>query len=281
MFGRISYTFSLMSASWQVLKSDKKLLLFPLLSGICCLLVVASFAVPLLLTDSWEPPSGQEATTAQEVAYYGLLFLFYFCNYFVIIFFNSALITCAVVRLRGGDTTVGQGLRAALWRVHLIAGWALVSATVGLVLRIIEDRSKTVGQIVAGILGMAWTVVTYLAVPVLVVEGAGPAKTFKRSAQLLKSSWGEQLIGGFAFGVVFLLLALVAGVPVVLGVLAGTSVTLAVGIAVAVVYLVVLGLVQSVLQAVFQAALYLYANDRKAPPEFGGALLKGALYRRA
>ena len=202
MFGKISYTFSLMSASWQVLKKDKELLVFPLLSGICCLLVIASFAVPVFMTGSYAPPAG-EATTAQQVAYYLTLFAFYFCNYFVIIFFNAAVISCAVIRLAGGDPTVSDGLRAAFSRIHLIAAWALVSATVGVVLRILEDRSRTVGRIVISLLGAAWAVVTYLAVPVLVVEQAGPLTAFKRSARLLKDTWGEQLVGGFSFGLVF------------------------------------------------------------------------------
>ena len=95
MFSRFSYTLSLMSSSWQVLKKDKELLVFPLLSGICCALVTASFVLPMVGTGAWEPPA-EGAATVEYVAYYGILFLFYFCNYFVITFFNSAIIACAV-----------------------------------------------------------------------------------------------------------------------------------------------------------------------------------------
>ena len=95
-FGNISHTWELMGQSWQVLKKDKELLVFPLVSGICCLLVIASFAVPMIMSDSWMPPQagteqGQTVTTQQQVIYYAKLFLFYFCNYFVIIFFNAAV----------------------------------------------------------------------------------------------------------------------------------------------------------------------------------------------
>jgi len=279
MFGRISYTWSLMSASWQVLKKDRELLLFPLFSGLCCLAVVASFAVPMFLTGYWEPPA-EGATTAQQVAYYAVLFLFYLCNYFVIIFFNSAVIACAVIRLRGGNPTLQDGLRAAFSRIYLIFGWALVSATVGLVLRIIEDRSRRFGSIVAGILGMAWSILTFLAVPVLVVERAGPGTAFKRSAQLLRRTWGEQLMGNFGFGIVFFLLGLLAVVPFAVGLAVG-PVAWAVGVCVAVLYLIVLGLVQSVLQSIFQAALYLYAKDGQEAAEFGGGLLAGAVQPRS
>jgi len=276
MFARIGYTLDLMKASWEVLKKDKELLLFPLLSAICCLIVIASFVIPLVVTGYWEPPA-EEATAADQVAYYAMLFLFYFVNYFVIIFFNSAIVACAVIRLRGGDPTVGDGIRAAMSRLPVIAGWALISATVGLILRIIEDRSKKVGQIVAALLGTAWAVMTYLAVPVLVIEKTGPIETFKRSTALLKNTWGEQLVGGFAFGVVFFFLSLPAALFVVLGFVGGSPVTIGIGIGVAVLYLILLGLIQSALKAIFQAALYLYAHDEQPPEGFDAALLGGAI----
>ena len=276
MFGRISYTFSLMGSSWQVLKKDKEMLLFPLLSGICCLAVMASFAVPMFLTGYYEPP-GDGAAAADQVAYYGLLFLFYVCNYFVIVFFNSALISCAVIRLSGGDPTVGDGMRSAFARIHLIFGWALVMATVGLILRIIEDRWKKAGPLIAGLLGMAWTLITYLAVPVLVVEGVGPVQAVKRSAQLLKRSWGEQLVGNFAFGIVFFLLGLVAVIPVALGFVSGSAVGVGIGIGVAALYLILLSLIHTALMGIFQAALYLYASEGKTSGEFDEGVLRGAM----
>src|SRR5262249_11731665 len=106
--GKITRTWSLMSECWQVLKEDKKLLVFPLISGICCLLVLASFAVPLYTTNSWQPP-GHDATTQRQIVYYGTLFLFYFCNYLVIVYFNAAIVACAASRMTGGDPTIADG----------------------------------------------------------------------------------------------------------------------------------------------------------------------------
>jgi hypothetical protein len=282
MFGKISYTFSLMGASWEVLRKDKELLVFPILSGICCLLVTASFAVPIFASGAlegvMEAEEGAEATGS--VFYYVVLGAFYLCSYFVIFFFNAAVIACALIRMKGGDPTVGDGLRAAFSRIHLVFGWALLSATVGLVLRIIEDRSKAVGAIVAGILGMAWTVVTFLAVPVLVVEKVGPITALKRSTQMLRHTWGEQLIGGFSFGIIFFLLGLLAAVPVVLGALAGSAALVA-GIILAVIYLLLLALVQSVLYSIFRAALYLYASEGTAAEGFDVGLLNSAMTTKA
>ena len=117
MFSKFSTTWSLMGEAWQVLKQDKEMLLFPLVSGICCLLVMASFAIPIISSESWQPP-GRDATTSQQIGYYATLFTFYFCNYFVISFFNVAVIACAAIRLQGGDPTVADGFRAAFSRIH-------------------------------------------------------------------------------------------------------------------------------------------------------------------
>lgn len=274
--GKIARTWSLMSECWQVLKQDKSLLVFPLISGICCLLLLASFAVPLYTTGNWQPP-GHDATTQRQVAYYGTLFAFYACNYFIVVFFNAAIVACAASRMGGGDPTIGDGLRAAASRLPVIAGWALVSATVGLILRVIEDRSEKIGQIVAGLLGMAWTVVSFLVVPILVIENKGPIAALQDSTALLKKTWGEQLVSNFSFGMIFFLLAIPAFVVFILGTMAGSSAALIVCAGLAVIYLIVLALVQSALQAIFQTALYLYARDGQVPPGFHAEVLGTAL----
>ncbi|MGB7746726.1 MAG: DUF6159 family protein [Verrucomicrobiia bacterium] len=273
--GKITRTWSLMSECWQVLKQDKSLLVFPLISGICCLLLLASFAIPIYATGAWEPP-GRDAATQRQVAYYGTLFAFYVCNYFIVVFFNAAIVACAAVRLGGGNPTIADGLRAAASRLPVIAGWALVSATVGLVLRIIEDRSDKIGRIVAGLLGMAWTIVSFLVVPILVVENKGPIAALKDSTALLKKTWGEQLASNFSFGMIFFLLAIPAFGPILLGIHLG-GVALMACIGVAVIYLIVLALIQSALQAIFQTALYLYARDGQVPEGFHAEVLEGAL----
>ncbi|MBW2191589.1 MAG: hypothetical protein JRG93_18780, partial [Deltaproteobacteria bacterium] len=262
--GKFSRTTSLMRASWDVLKQDKELLLFPLLSGICCVLVLASFAGPILAMTDWQAAS--EAVTAQGLlgsdghltatqAWHMLtLFLFYCTNYFVIIFFNAGLIACAQIRMEGGDPTVSDGLRAAWARLPAIAGWAVLAGTVGMLLRLIEQRSNLVGKIVVGLLGMAWSLTSFLVIPILVIDNESPVSALRRSAAMLKKTWGEQLIGNFSFGLIFMLLSLPGILVLVVGVTA-QSVTL---IVFAVLYFVGIALAQSALQGIFQAALYLY-----------------------
>jgi len=166
--------------------------------------------------------------------------------------------------MSGGDPTIGDGFREAFGRLPLIAGWALVSATVGLILRIIEDRSRKFGKIVAGLLGMAWTVMSFLVIPILVIDKKGPIEAFKESTALLKRTWGEQLVGNFSFGLIFFLLNIPAFLLVILGFVLGTATAIIACIAIAIIYFIVLALIQSTLQAIFQAALYLYARDGQA-----------------
>lgn len=265
-----------MGASWQVLKKDKQLLVFPFISGICCLIVLASFAVPIFTSGHWEPP-GKGASFNEQLNYYIPWFLLYFCNYLVIIFFNSAIVACAAIRMQGGDPGVGDGFRAAVARLPLIIGWALLSSTVGLALRIMEDSSKTIGRIIAGLLGMAWSVTSFLVVPILVVENKGPITAFKQSARMLKKTWGEQLIGNFRIGFLFFLLAVPA---LVLFIFAATVLPVYLVAGLAVIYFIGLALVHSALQAILQTAIFLYACNNQAPPGFEPDMLSNAVRRK-
>jgi len=143
---------------------DKELLLFPLFSGFCCLLVMASFMVPAFASEDLRAML-ENGEAQNNPLVWVMTFLFYFLNYFVIVFFNSALVACAIIRFRGGDPTVSDGLRAATKRLPVIFGWALVSATVGLLLKVIESRNEKIGSIVSMILGAGWTIATYFCRP--------------------------------------------------------------------------------------------------------------------
>lgn len=283
MFDKITNTWRVMGASWNVLQKNKRLLLFPLLSGICWLLVVASFVVPVLVTGTWHPPKST-ATESQQFLYYGIIFLFYFCNYFVIIFFNAATTACAVRSLKGESTTLMDGLREAGNCLHLILGWTLVSATVGLLLKTIENRSEKVGRIVVGLLGVAWSVVSYLVVPILVIERKSPLAALKDSTRLVQNTWGAQVVGGLSFGLLNLLFLLPAFLLIGLGIVAagtaGSTITLAICFGLAVVWFLVVGLVASVLQNIFRTALYLYTRDGQVAG-FTNDMLAGALVPKA
>lgn len=286
MFERIANGWQLTQQSWRVLMLDKKLLLFPLISGVACLFVMASFAIPLwasgyqaVLMDEGVDGIGQ----TQQIIGYVVLFAYYFVNYFVIVFFNSGLIACAVIRFKGGNPTVADGFSAALARLPQIAGWALVAATVGVILKMIESRSERVGQIVASLLGMAWSAVTYFVVPVIVVEKTGPIDAAKRSLQVLKKTWGEALVANFGIGIIIFLATLVALIPLVSGVVAiatGAVWLGIIGVVVGIVALLLVSLIGSALNTIIIGALYLYAAEGTAPRQFDDDLLRHAFSQK-
>jgi hypothetical protein len=268
VFERISNSFALARSSWQVLREDKKLVLFPVLSGIACLLVMLSFAVPFIA----QPQLIADLQQRAPWALYLIAFAFYFVNYFVIIFFNAALISCALMRFNGAETTLGDGLRAASLRLPQILLWALVSATVGMLLKAIESAHEKVGQIVSFLLGTVWSIITYFVVPVLVVEKVGPFAAIKRSTEILKKSWGEALVGGLGIGLFVLLLALPGILLLIVAIVAmamGKAVALGVILLVlALIYLLMVSAASAALQGIYVSALYQYASQGEAPHGF-------------
>lgn len=274
--GRIANGWALARQSWRVLMLDKELLLFPLLSGIACLLVLASFAVPLLLS-GWVP---REEEIAGEALTYVVLLAYYFANYFVIVFFNSALVACAMIRFDGGNPTVGDGLGAAAQRLPQIVAWAALAATVGVILKIIENRSEQIARIVAGLLGLAWSIATYFVVPVLVAEKLGPFQALRRSAEILKRAWGPAIVGNFGIGLIVFPGALLAVVPAVAGGLLAVQArsvgALLAGVGLSLVLALLVALIASTLNSILLAALYRYAATGKVPQAFDAARFKTA-----
>ncbi len=279
MFERLATGWELAKQSVRVLRLDKELLLFPVMSGIACLFVLASFAVPLWWSGALEAVENDQGGLTENALSYVVLFAFYFVNYFIIIFFNSALVGCAIIRLKGGDPTVSDGFGAAMARLPQIAGWALVAATVGLILRAIESRSERVGQIVSGLLGMAWSITTFFVVPVIVIEKTGPIEAVKRSVTIMKKAWGESLAANFGIGLITFLLCLLALIPVGLGVAAMSSGIMAIGIflvALGIIWVLLVSLISSALGTIILAALYAYAAEGQIPKEFDSSLVKHA-----
>ena len=273
---KIAITMSLMKASWQVLKKDKELLLLPVFSGICCLSVMTIFILQGL-EHGWLKSFANDAASQQKNTAYCFMFLFYYCNYLVIVFFNSAIIACAVIRMNGGNPTLGDGLQAAVNRFPHIAGWALIAATIGFLLGMIESGSQRGSSIIARILGISWSVISYLAIPLIVVEKTNPLFAMDFSMEMMRRTWGEQVIGNFSFGLVFSLFSL----PVLPFLLLfsktwGASSFLP-NLIFVVIYLIILSIFQSALQNIFNAVIYVFARDGKVPDEFSAEQLRGAM----
>ncbi|MEO7935486.1 MAG: DUF6159 family protein, partial [Dokdonella sp.] len=276
MFEKFSQSWSLIKASASVLRSDKELLVFPLLSAISCIIVAASFFVPAIFAGVF---SGLDREHMNPL-YYVFLFAFYVVQYFVIIFFNSALIGAAMIRLNGGDPTVADGFRIAMSKLPAILGYAVIAATVGVILRALQERAGFIGRMVVGMIGLAWTVASFLVVPVLVSQDIGPIDAVKRSADLLKKTWGQNLIGtggiGLVFGLAIVAFVIVGGSVIALAVSSGILALTITAIVAFVVVLLMMILIQAALQGVYAAALYRYATEGEAGQGFDKAMVASA-----
>lgn len=264
--GTLGRTWQLYQQSFRVLSADTEILLFPVLSAVASMLVAASVFVPLFRAGTLASlqDGGADAAT------YGVLFLWYYLNFIVVVFFNSALVACADIRLKGGDPTASDGLRAALGKLPRIAAWAFVAATVGLVLRALTNRRGFLVRLLGAGLSIGWALITYLIVPVLILEDVGVVEAIERSSALFRKHWGEQVAGSFGFGILNLVLC----VPgLLIGALLYRVVDPPAGIIFGLAYLLILAAVLSALRGIFTAALYRYAVEGVQPAGFSADAL--------
>jgi hypothetical protein len=212
-FTRLSNGWNLSMNSFSVLKDNRQLILFPILSGLSMLLVVTSFFMILFAASGWDIFAIDNLANQGSVVRYLLLFGYYIVNYFIIVFFNTALIHCTHLYFQGQRPTVGDGLRFAVSRIGAIFAWAVFAATVGTILRIIQDRVGFLGKIITGLLGAAWSIATFFVVPVIAYENLGPIGAFRRSATMMKEKWGESIGATFSFGIIQLLGLFLLAIP--------------------------------------------------------------------
>jgi hypothetical protein len=202
---RLSNGWNLSMNSFAVLRENRQLILFPLLSGLSMLLIVSSFFVVLFASAGWDFTEIDALRNQSTVVNYIILFGYYIVNYFIVVFFNTALIHCTRLYFQGQRPTVGDGLRFALSRIGAIFAWAVFAATVGTILRIIQERVGFLGKIITGLIGVAWSIGTFFVVPVIAYENLGPLAAFRRSAILMKEKWGESIGATFSFAIIQLL----------------------------------------------------------------------------
>ncbi|MCB0525203.1 MAG: DUF6159 family protein [Saprospiraceae bacterium] len=271
-FSRLSNGWELAKVSFSTINKNRSLLLFPVFSTISLLLILASFAggTFFFIGGDLSNLENFENENVNVTVNAVIVFLYYLINYFIIVFFNSALIFCAVKILNGEETRLSEGIQFANDRIGKIFGWAVLSATVGTLLRFIQNAGKA-GEIISSIFGVAWSILTFFAVPILVFEDKGVIDTVKESGRLMKQKWGESLAANVSFGIFHflgILLAIAIGIllmPIhpVLGILLGVLAVLLVSTIVA------------TAETVFIAAVY---NHIKGAPtgEFDGDVLDSA-----
>ena len=284
MLQRLSNSWRLIKASAAVLRSNKKLIVFPIVSMIGVIIVSVTFAVPFFLSGIADRVAA--GNSSDDVGIFSLIvgFLFYLVTYTVIYFANSALVGAVMIHFRGGQPTLGDGFRTAGKHFGSIVGYALISSTVGMILRWIAEKG-IVGRIVSSLIGFAWNVSTYLVVPILVVEGINPVEAIKRSVALLKKTWGEQIVGNMGMGAIFFLIGLaltVFGFVPLVALASGLNspALLIAGILILIVAIIVLGLISSALGGIYTAAVYCYAVEGSTGGHFEEDLVRNAFRQK-
>ncbi len=275
MFESIGRGIELVKTSWTILMDDKKLLVFPILSGLVTLLVLLTFALPLLFAGMV-----MGLANAGSGIFFLILFAFYVVSYFVVIFFNTALISCVNARLNGTEMSVGEGLTHAARHVPSIFVWALVSATIGLILHLIERRAGILGRIATAIVGGVWSLLTFFVVPVLVLEDKSVLDSVKESVSLIKRTWGESIVGSGSILLIFVATGFVAFLGLLGTLVFGNMIVFGTALALFLILVVVLAVIAMAMQGIFVTALYTYARTGIVPAAFSRDLIEHAFVPR-
>jgi len=255
--GRFSNGLELVKLSFKVIGKNKKLLVFPFLSGFTAMIILATFLVGFIF-------ASDVMLGIPSWAWVIIGFSLYIILFFITIFFNAALVACAMATIEGGNPTIGYGISMASKKLGKIFVWAVISAIVGMILQAVRERAGILGKIAVGLLGAAWTVATYFVIPIIVFEDVGAWASVKRSYQLLKNSWGEGLVSYLAMGLIFGLLAFTGLIFIFLIVgLFHSLWAILFGLVAFVIYLVFLAALSATAKGVIQAALYRYATTGK------------------
>ena len=256
---RIKNSWELAKISWSVLRSDQSLAVFPVLSAVAGLLVVGVFAGLIAAT-------GVNSSNSGSLKGIGYVFIVvgYVALAFVTAYFLGALVHAANEALEGRHAELRDCFGAANQRLHRLLPWALVQASVSMVIQALESQ-RLLGQIVAAVIGTAWAVLTFLTVPIIMLEDLGPIAALKRSGHLLRASWGENLTAQVGFGL-FGLVAMLPGIILIaLGAATASTAVVVVTVALGAAWIVVVSLVVSALTGIYRTALVPLRGRRLGP----------------
>lgn len=289
--GRFARSWELAKEAGKVLLADKELIWFPVLSAIVSFIAVIILGVILAgvglfvpgAADALSQAGNEDAGNTGTVVGFIILFIFYLVTSFIVTYFTSGLVGAAIIRLRGGDPSFGDGMRIANEHIGPIFVFAVMSATVGVLTAVIRgnQKNRNLGRdIAAGLTEMAWNLASFLAIPIMVSRPIGAPAALKESTLLLKRTWGEQIIGSAGIGAVFaipFILLVIGGIfGVVMLANAGQSTAALILVVLIILLIVLLGIIQAALNGIYKAAVYLYAAEHVETPQFSPALVRGA-----
>jgi hypothetical protein len=270
---RIKRGWALTKKSWALLNSHRELVRFPLYGGIATIILGLITLGP--------------GAFALDKHSYGIGIPLVVIGIYVLsvvgIYFSVGLAACADLIFRGQDATVGDGMAVANSRLSAILGWAALSTAIAVVIGVLENQGGALGDIAGRLVGAAWSLVTFLSVPVIAIEGTGPFATLKRSASLFKERWGQQITGNIAIGgAIFLIGFLPAAILIAIGIVIWPSTGIAGGalIVIGALILCVALLISKALSGIFGVALYRYALEGEVVGGFTQEDLESAVKQK-
>lgn len=256
-FSRIKNGWNLGLTSLQTITENPKLLAFPFISGIALVTACLTFFGGFVLIFGVEFDQWMQEAFGEYLGYIAL-FIFYLICYFIIVFFNVGLVYCARKVFEDEEVTFRDGIEFASSRITTILNWAVLAATVGVLLNLLKERLGSVGQLISGLAGLAWSIATFFVVPILAYEEVSPMEAVKRSASMMKSKWGETIGANFGFGILFFLGYVFIIFAVVLLIMATNPV---IAIVAGIIMALLLHTALSAAEIVFIAATYQHLHD--------------------
>jgi hypothetical protein len=267
---RIKRGWGLTKKSWGLLNEHRELIRFPLYGAVATIPLAILFLGPgLYLLD--------EGTYAGAVP---LLVIGIYVLSVVGVYFSVGLAAAANLIFSGQPASVADGLAVARSRFSQICGWAALSTAISVLMGLLENQGGALGNIAARLVGMAWALVTFMAVPVIAIEGTGPVATLKRSGAIFRQKWGQQITGNIAIGGAVFLLGLLPAALLIVGGIALWSSSSFLGALLVVIGALVLAiamLISKALSGIFGVALYRYALEGEAVGGFTVEELESAV----
>ncbi len=276
--GRFDGGLQIAKESWTILKQDKEMMWFPLISSLTNILFIVAFFYVLFKTGSLSSVLGNSNEVNSNIIKYAVIFVYYIVSFFISYFFQAGIITIAHARFNGENLSFKDGFKGALNNIGKIFALSAISATVGMILSIISEKSKIVGKIVASLFGAAWNILTYFSLPSLVVGKTTVRDSFKDSASVIRKTWGETIVVTLGVGF-FFSIVIFGGFVVAVGVayMIGKVLPALIIAGLFIIFLVVMSIISSTLGTVFKLALYEYAKTGVIPNGFSSSIIKEAI----
>lgn len=287
MFESFKRSWEITKTSVNVLLLDKELLLFPIFAGIFSTIFFVAMIFPFIISGIVSSLVGESLGT---ILSYVAIFVLYLGLAFIATFFNVCVVYTIKKRFEGGNATFFESLGFGFSKLKLIFAWSIVSATVGLVLNILNNVAEKLGpvgkiimNITVSVLGGVWGIITIFVVPAMVYDNVGPLTAIKNSVETLKKTWGESLIRYVGLGLVQLVIFLgILFVGIIFSIILLLVLPL-LGIImflVTLVLLILVVLIFTLLNTVFNTALFVYAKTGTVPQGYNPELMKSAFKQK-